>query len=105
MDLPRILMSQMAASVESRGMNLIQSLLFRKACSSVCGQQTERQTKKETDSQTKRKQEGDRQREEKIQRKGEKRTQREKRGERKEERRERVSALSLIMLRSINNKN
>lgn len=27
-------MSQMAASVESRGMNLMQSLLFLKACSS-----------------------------------------------------------------------
>lgn len=37
---PRMRMSQMAASVESRGMNLMQSLLFLKACSSVgCGRQ------------------------------------------------------------------
>ena len=32
---PRMRISQMAASVESRGMNLMQSRLFRKACSSV----------------------------------------------------------------------
>lgn len=37
-------MSQMAASVESRGINLIQSRLFLKACSSVNRQETNRQT-------------------------------------------------------------
>ena len=35
LDRPRMRISQMAASVESRGMNLMQSRLFRKACSSV----------------------------------------------------------------------
>lgn len=34
LDRPRMRMSQMAASVESRGMNLMHSRLFLKACSS-----------------------------------------------------------------------
>lgn len=42
-------MSQMAASVESRGINLMQSRLFLKACSSVGGTR-DKETVRQTDS-------------------------------------------------------